>query len=509
MATKESGLRPQRLHFIREDEQGITPSDPEMLLYSNNVASAEFTPDAGVTAQRGIGSAAPKEHRATVEASEGSIEYHQVRPLVTDNFTDPSGSSTLGVKSTDSGDTDIDVTVYNSDQTTSETITTDGTDATTFVTGSTSFSAIGRIEVGSSHAGTIEVYTDNSGSPGDLLADLESGVTDQEDEEPLDAAFDAILRDDNNDLANSHTIVHREVHNGEGVNGTGRHIYTVGLGAFADAEMSGDATDDTGANYITIRLDYQFEKLRSYQIDQPEGGGENLEVESTDSADTSQSVIIENEDASTTETVSLNGTTTETTTASFEEIDAVYITDGSGNPSETEGDVIVTGASSSNELTRLRGAGSYDEAEGDEGIPALGSGNKEESISGDYSLFLGSEFEWPASNPVGERVSNFTLSIDNSIEATPDSSSRRQSIDAGNQTPQMTAGIFGESETHKKFVDHFTTKTDDLIWTTSKEELTLSSATINDPGSRTLNAGEAIMQNDVQFEGTGLGSSQV
>jgi hypothetical protein len=413
MATKESGLRPQRLLFVREDEQGVTPENPEMLLYSNNVASAEFTPDAGVTAQRGIGSAAPQEHRATVEASTGSVEYHQVRTLV-----------------------------------------------------------------------------DGSG-------------------DPSDAAFDAILRDGNNDLANSHTVIHRESHVNEGVNGTGRRIYTVGFGAFADAEMSGDATSDTGANYITISLDYQFEKLRTYQIDQPEDGGETLDVVSSDASDTTQSVVIENDDASTTETISLDGTTVKTTTATFSEIDAIYITDGSGNPSETVGDVTVTGTSSSNDLATLYGSSSYDESEGDEGIPALGTGSKESSISGDYSLFLGSTFEWPAGTDVGERISSFNLSVDNSIEATPDSSSRRQSIDAGNQTPQMTATIFGENETHTKFIDHFQTTTEDLEWTTSKETITLSSATINDPGSRTLSTGEAIMNNDVQFEGTGLSSTQV
>lgn len=413
MATKEAGIRPQRLHFIRESEQGVAPTDPEMLLFSNNVTEAEFTIDAQVAAQRGIGSPDPQEHRATVEASTGSIEYHAVRTLV-----------------------------------------------------------------------------DNSGDAND-------------------AAYDAVLRDGNNDLENSHTVIGREEHVNEGVNGTGRRLYLVGFGAYADAEINGDATGDTGANYILTSLEYQFEKLRPYQIDQPEDGGETLEIVSSDASDTTQSVIIENEDGTTTETVSLNGTTTVTTTESFSDIDVIYITDGSGNPTDTVGDVTVTGTSSGNDLSVLYGSSSYDESEGDEGIPAVGSGSKESSISGDYDLFLGSAFEWPMGTSVAERVQSFSLSVDNGIEPTPDSSSRRQSIDAGDRTATVTPSIYGENETYETFKDHLQSVTNDFEWTTAKQAITLPNATITDPGSKTISTGEAVMINDVQFDGTGLTATQV
>lgn len=512
MATKEAGQRPQRAHFIRESEPGVPGADPDMKLFSSNVINSEFTPDAGITAQRGIGSADPKEHRPTVEDSSGSIEYHQYRPLVTTHFQDPNSTTTLGVKSTDSADTGLDVTIYNDDESKSETITTDGTDATTFVNGSTSFDTIGRVTVSGSHAGEIEVYVDDSGSPGTKLGGLESGTTDQEDKTPNDAAYDAILRNKNEDLANTHALVQREEHHGEGVNGTGRRMYSVALGGRSNAEMTGDATDDEGANYITIALDYEFEKVRSFLIHQPASGGEQLELVSTSSDDTSQYVIIESEDRNTTETIQLNGTTTVTTTSSFEDIDAVYIVDSdtSPSPTDTQGDITVTGATSGNTLTTLFGRGSYDESEGDSGIPAVGSGSIEDSLTNSAALFLGSDFEWPpGSGGIPERVASFTLSIENSIDKTPDATSRRQSVDAGDRTPQMTGTLYGEKMTHRRFVDHFTSKTNDFQWTTSKEELTLVNATINDPGSRASETGNAIRQNDVQFEGTGLTANEL
>jgi len=90
---------------------------------------------------------------------------------------DPDTSTTLGVQSTDSADTSIDVTIENRDGSISETITTDGTDGTTFVTGSQSFTTIGKVTLSTSASGDVEIHTDDSGSPGTLLGSIPAGST--------------------------------------------------------------------------------------------------------------------------------------------------------------------------------------------------------------------------------------------------------------------------------------------------------------------------------------------
>lgn len=81
----------------------------------------------------------------------------------------PDGSKTIYLKSTASGDTGLDVELETIDGSTSETLSTDGTDGTTVVSSTESYDSL-RVAVPGAQQGDIEVYQDGgSGSAGELL----------------------------------------------------------------------------------------------------------------------------------------------------------------------------------------------------------------------------------------------------------------------------------------------------------------------------------------------------
>lgn len=90
----------------------------------------------------------------------------------------PPSPTVLNIQSTDPADTNLDVYVENEAGDETDTITTDGADATTAVVGTTQMSDIDAIEVRDSegniadHAGDIVVSIDDTGTPGEALAVL-------------------------------------------------------------------------------------------------------------------------------------------------------------------------------------------------------------------------------------------------------------------------------------------------------------------------------------------------
>lgn len=76
MATDyESGIRPNRIEFVREAEEAVTPTDPAWLPFSNNVRTNEPTMAAQTEAQRGLGDHDPIDFRNSVEAHQLTIAY--------------------------------------------------------------------------------------------------------------------------------------------------------------------------------------------------------------------------------------------------------------------------------------------------------------------------------------------------------------------------------------------------------------------------------------------------
>jgi hypothetical protein len=507
----EAGINAGRIEFVREEQTSdgdpIPPQDPAWEAYSDVLREFSWTPGTGVEPQRGLTDADPRRHEKGPEEHSMTVMYDLQRPVATVNITDPSSASALGVASGDAGDTNIDVTIYNDDESVSETITTDGSDGTTFVTGSTQFETVGYIEVGSSHAGTITVSVDNSGSPGDTVATLASGTTELNDTAANDAAYDGIARNRENKLPNSHTAVQRqdlgELIASNTVNGSTAkrsRLYTVGIGgAIDEAEVTGDPGE--AGSLVQVTLTYEFTRGRSYQVDQPDGTT-TLDVVSSDANDTTQTVVIESDAATTAESVSLNGTTTVTTSASFGSIDAVYVTDGSGNPVDHVGDITVS-ETGGDALVELLGSSSYDDIEGDEGIPALGTGSHAGTVGSSFEKFLGDTVT-DAGSDLAFDINSFGVTVSNNTERTPRDDSFAQRVHEGPRDTEITATVAGETETHGAIMRSLQVEAGDIVWEMDGNTFTFPNAVLTDPGERSYEAEQAVVTPDNTFSSEGV-----
>jgi hypothetical protein len=84
----EGGLMGHRIEFVREDEIGVPPADPDWQLYSDVMTNAwAWAPDASVEAQRGISHIDPQEFFGGPVENEFDFEYHWQRP-----WTDGTGT---------------------------------------------------------------------------------------------------------------------------------------------------------------------------------------------------------------------------------------------------------------------------------------------------------------------------------------------------------------------------------------------------------------------------------
>lgn len=411
--TPTSGIRQQRVEFIRESNFGTTPSDPSWNRFSDDVISYEPTMDANVEPVRSLGNALPSDHAGGVESHELAVAYRLQK-----DFLD--GSSN-----------------------------------------------------------------------------------------PKDASADGMERDSDNILKNSHTVVKRDIKTEK--DGNTVRTYKVGKGGYIDTvEASLDIGD---SDFIIFNLNYMFRKKRSYRIEQP-SSDTKLALESTDSSDTGITVTIENEGATTTEDVSLDGsdaTTLVSTTSSFGDIDAIEL------GSETVGDVKVyendgseTSPTKGTKLTTIQGSDSYDGVQGDLGVPALGSGSHVTSdIGTQYYRFANSTVERPSSTDLAAQINTVDFTVENNIEAQGEVGSTLPQLVPGVQEVTLTSTIWGEKEIHDKLVDHLTIAKDDLVWdlnsgSTSPGKITLGNSTITDPGSTAEESEQAIASVDVQFSAESL-----
>lgn len=324
-----------------------------------------------------------------------------------------------------------------------------------------------------------------------------------------DAAYDGLARDADNLLPNSHTLVDREdkgqVAAANTVSGnTARptRIFTVGKGGLIDeVAVTGDPSD---SQPISVELSYVFQKVRSYQIDQP-NSGTLLAVRSTDAGDTSQSVTIEDEGGATAETLALNGTSLVSTSNTYADIDAVELS------AETAGDVEVvvnTGSATSptagDVLASVAGATTYDNVEGDLGVPALGAGSHEDAGTLPApEQFIGDRI-LRAASPVPHEIPSATLTVSNNVEEQEVSSGFGMSLHPANRNITLEASMFGENQTHAMLVDHLQNNSKSIDWEMTGGTVTLESAALTEPGDRAAEEGQAVMTSDNTFEATGI-----
>lgn len=336
-----------------------------------------------------------------------------------------------------------------------------------------------------------------------ITYDLEKWFTDGSSN-AKDAAYDGLQRDSDNLLPNSHTVIDREdksaIDAGQTVSGNTSYatrLYTVATGALVDeVAVTGDPSD---SQPVTVELTYQAQKVRSYQVDQPDSST-LLTVKSTDSNDTTQTLTIESEGASTTEDVSLNGTTTESTSSQFGDIDAIHL-DG-----EATGDVEVainTGTQSSptvgDKLAVINGSSTYNGVEGDLGVPALGSGSHE-SLSGSAELFIGDTIKRGGS-AFNYELPSATVTVANNVETTERSSGYGMGLHPANREITMEASMFGESATHDMLTQHLKNTAQDIDWVLDGGTMTIKGAVLNEPGERAAEEGQAVMTTENTFLG--------
>ncbi|MFB6214597.1 MAG: hypothetical protein ABEI54_01895 [Candidatus Bipolaricaulia bacterium] len=395
---QESGIRSDRVEFVRESTVGVVPDDPSWNKFSDVVKTLDWTPDAQIEAQRGLGSADPYGHNSANESHEVTVGY-------------------------------------------------------------------------------------------DLQQQIASG------KDPL---YDGMARTSGDLLPNTHSIVERNVRPKSDVSGAdATRTYTVVKGAYiGTATLSGEAGS---AQPLNGELSYTAEKVRSYQVHQP-GTAETLAVKSTDSSDTTQSLIIESEGASTSDTVDLNGTTEATTIVTFDDIDALELS------AETLGDVHVSIQNGAT-LATIFGKNTYGGREGDLGIPALGGGSHPTDIGSSYEFYQATSSERPSGTDPAYRVSAVELSVDNSVDTTGRSDSVRQEISVGPRTISLTATVMGPNETHDQIMDHLKATKNDYIWTLSNTTLTVGKATLVDSGNRERGPEQSFYEFDSGFEGESLSFS--
>lgn len=343
-----------------------------------------------------------------------------------------------------------------------------------------------------------------------VVYDLQQAL--QDSGTPNDAAGYGIMRDADNYLYGHHTVNARqeigEVVENETVDGgTGARrarIYTVVVGGYVDeVVLTGDPGDQQP---IAVELTYECVRIRSYQIDQPDSST-GLDVESSSANDTSQTVTIE-DDSGNTEDVSLNGTTTVTTSKTdWSTIDAVYVHDGSGEPVEYEGtiSVSVTGGAT---LAEIEGTSAYDGQDYDEGVPVTGtSGSHASAIGSGYEKFIGDTIERPSGTALSYDINSLELTVSNNTERTVRQSTFGQRVHVGPRDTEVAATVVGPSESHTSVMESLQTTKNNIKWTLDNSTITVQDAVLTDPGSRAPDAGQAALTIDNTFAGEGVSVS--
>jgi len=296
-----------------------------------------------------------------------------------------------------------------------------------------------------------------------------------------------------------HEVLIRKETDEGGADDAGFRTYWYGSGC---RPSSGTAPGDPSSSMpIMAEAGYACERVRQHIIHQP-ADGTTLDIASTSANDT-MDVTIESEGASTTETVTLNGTTTVTTTESFSDIDAIWLA------SEPEGDITVKDDSGTDLLEEPLTGTNTDVVDGDRGIPPLGSGSHASAIgtAPENYIFLGTSSSYGggalAESSAADRVHTLDLSIEVDITREPRQSTRRQSIDMGDRTVSVEADLAGPYETAKQNQRYYTSNEGDLVYTYPDGDVTVVDAQPADIDDVDFDGGDANLIYGVTLEGHG------
>jgi hypothetical protein len=302
-------------------------------------------------------------------------------------------------------------------------------------------------------------------------------------------------------------VARRDVATG-GADGAGFREYLVVLGARpTSSSLDGDPS---AAEAIPQELTLPAATARPHIIHQPSSDSK-IVVKSSDSNDTID-VVLEDEDASTTETVTLPGTSpnTVTTTASFSDIDAVYA------KSDHAGDITIgtdngSGAIDVELLAKSLTGANTDGVDSVAGIPPLGSGSHATTPTGEGTTFLETQSEW-TDEDIGERLHTLNLSVELDTSREPVAESRQQAIDVGSRTAEFDADLAGPYESADKIKEHFRDKSGDLVYafgspdtdpSNADKKIVAHNAEIVDAPDFTRSAGDTNYIPSVTFRAVG------
>lgn len=236
--------------------------------------------------------------------------------------------------------------------------------------------------------------------------------------------------------------------------------------------------DPEAAGPILTTLEAVPRRVRSYIIHQPDAAVA-VQVRSEEPDDVGIDVTIEAEDAATAETVTLTEDTdadgnflaaTATTTATFGDVDAVWLSDNpvgdvaitADDGTETgTGTPIVEGTSRETAHDGLAGGLTYSDdlqpVDGDRGVPPLGAGSNAAPISGTaepvFEHFQGDRIEREPGTPYRPRIQSLEWSVENSFEAGSLHQTRAPTNDAGNRNVTLEADIAGRRASHDSMMD--------------------------------------------------------
>ncbi len=325
--------------------------------------------------------------------------------------------------------------------------------------------------------------------------------------DPLDPLGDAIVRDADNNIPNSLSILVRTALKvSGGAVGGGLRIYTMANGCYAgQITIPGQVASGEPIRPVII---YQANKIRSYEWSQPLAAT-LLGINSTNAADTTQTLTVEDEAATISQGAALNGTTYVSlgplTYADFE---------GALLDLETVGDVeisINTGTDVSpvkgTVLGILYGSAQYAGTEGDLGVPLLGSGSHGAAYNTPYEQFIDDLVEQPAGTTIAPYIQGVELRINNNLETIPQGGTFRQIIVPGFRTTELQANVFGPSESHEEIMKHLRGVEETIRWTLSGGTIDFIDAISRDPPSRVLEAGQVTAPLDITFESKGVAVS--
>lgn len=305
-----------------------------------------------------------------------------------------------------------------------------------------------------------------------------------------DAAADAMLVSEDNTVNNTHSIVSRMDVSQNGSDGAGYRVYHVGKGGVPTEVTLPFEVDD--GSPVQPELSYQFEKFRTYRIDQP-ASSTTLDV--INNGSTSVDVTIEDEGANTTETVTVAGSATETTTDTYSDIDAVELS------TDTDGTVEVTDGSGTNYVT-IQGSDAYTTT-GDLGVPALGSGSHANALGSDYVIFNDDTYDYQSGEIAAEIISG-ELTVSTEVEDGPVAGTARRNIRVTGRRAEWSATVAGEATSVHQVTEYLTGQSFDIQWTADEGTVTGPNAEHFSPGGSDFEAGSGKNERDLSFRSSGV-----